>query len=203
MTRVPQVRERGAREALPPDSRITIRETLDGLGIYNPARRNIVLVLFLMLWLTGWAFGEIFALSEIFRGGDLAGSAFLLVWVTFWTLGGLFALATLLWNLFGSERLFVTGGMLVHSVGVGPLRRKRIYAAGEVSGLRVVGSGDPAGNAIPVGSIDYQARGSSHTFGIGMSRQEAEASLAAIRRALPLPDGGDIPPPGDGPAEGL
>ena len=126
---------------------------------------------------------------------NIAGSLFLLVWVTFWTLGGLFAAGVVLWNLFGSERLFVTEGMLVHSVGFGPFRRKRIYPLDEVGDFRVDTRGDPATNAIPLGSIGYRAGGARHTFGIGMTRAEAEASLAAIRRALPFPDGGDFPPP--------
>lgn len=96
MARVPQVRDHQARTVETSENRITIRETLDGLGIYNPARRNIVLVLFLMLWLTGWAFGEYFALSQILRGGNIFGSLFLLVWASFWTLGGLFAARVLL-----------------------------------------------------------------------------------------------------------
>lgn len=201
MARVPQVREPTgdgqARAIETSENRITIRETLDGLGIYNPARRKIVLVLFLMLWLTGWAFGEYFALSEIFGSGNVAGSLFLLFWVTFWTLGGLFVVRVLLWNLFGSERLFVTEGMLVHSRGIGPFRRKYIHPLADVGDFRLNLKGDPAGNAIPLGSIEYRAGGAARSFGVGMTREEAEASLAAIRRALPidaLPDapGGEV-----------
>lgn len=195
MVRVPQVRERGERPADLPDSRIAIRETLDGLGIYNPARRNILTILFLMVWLTGWAFGEYFALTQIFRGVNLAGSAFLLVWVTFWTFGGLFAAGIVLWNLFGSERLFITEGMLIHSRGYGPLQRRHIYPLAEVGGFRLDSRGDPASSAIPLGSIAFRAGGSARTFGVGMTREEAEASLAAIRRALPFEDTADDPPP--------
>ena len=105
MARVPQVRDHEARTVETSENRITIRETLDGLGIYNPARRNIVLVLFLMLWLTGWAFGEYFALSQILRGGNLVGSLFLLVRGAFWTLGGLFAAsATIAYRAAGAAR---------------------------------------------------------------------------------------------------
>jgi len=189
MARVPQVREQiGAEQARTvetSENRITIRETLDGLGIHNPARRNIALVLFLMVWLTGWAFGEYFALSEILGGGNLVGSLFLLVWASFWTLGGLVAVRVLLWNLFGSERLFITEGMLVHSRGIGPFQRKRIHPLAEVDGFRANLKGDPAANAIPLGSIEYVAGGTARSFGVGMTREEAEASLAAIRRALP------------------
>lgn len=194
MARAPQVREGRARTVETSENRIVIRETLDGLGIYNPARRNIVLILFMMLWLTGWAFGEYFALSDILRGGNIVGSIFLLVWASFWTLGGLGALIVLLWNLFGSERLFITEGMLVHSKGFGPFRRKRIYPVGQVNSFRVDTRGDPATNAIPLGSVSYQAGGAARLFGIGMTREEAETSLAAIRRALPFADVADAAP---------
>ena len=197
MARVPQVRESTgdgqARTVETSENRITIRETLDGLGIYNPARRNIVLILFLMLWLTGWAFGEYFALSQILSGGNVFGSLFLLVWASFWTLGGLVAARVLLWNLFGSERLFITEGMLVHSSGFGPFRRKRIHPLAEVGDFRLNLKGDPAANAIPLRSIEYRAGGSARSFGVGMTREEAEASLAAIRRALPFDAPADAP----------
>ena len=195
MARVPQVREGRARTVETSENRIVIRETLDGLGIYNPARRNIVLILFLMLWLTGWSFGEYFALSEILRGGNVVGSVFLLVWATLWTLGGLVAARVLLWNLFGSERLFMTGGMLVHSSGFGPFRRKRAHRLDQVGDFRLNLAGDPAANAIPLGSIEYRAEGVRRVFGIGMTREEAETSLAAIRRALPFADVADAAPP--------
>lgn len=189
MARVPQVndlRAQGGRTVETSESRITIRETLDGLGIHNPARRKAGLILFMMVWLAGWAFGEYFALSEILRGGNVVGSTFLLVWLTIWTLGGLFAMRVLAWNLFGSERLFITDGMLVHSRGFGPFQRKRVYPVGEIDGFRLDLRGDPATNAIPLGSLEYKARGERRLFGIAMTREEAEASLAAIRRALPL-----------------
>jgi len=194
MTRVPQVGDKAARQP-PPDARVSIRETPDGLGIHNPARRNIVAVLFLSLWLAGWAAGEAFALSELTRGGNIAGALFLLAWLAIWTLGGLAALAIVLWNLFGSERLFVTGGALVRSVGFGPLRRRRVHALDEVGDFRIVGKG--GSGAFPVGMIGYRARGQDRTLGLGMSRDEAEAALAAIRRALPFPDSGGNPPPAE------
>ena len=195
MARVPRLRESGGRSVETPENRITIRETLDGLGIYNPARRNILVILFLMLWLAGWAFGEYFALSEIARGRNIFSSLFLLVWLGIWTLGGLGAAAVLLWNLFGSERLFVTGGVLVHSRGYGPLQRRRVHPVGEVSGLTLDTRSDPANGAVQFGTIGYRAGGRARRFGIGMTRAEAEASLAAIHRALPFD--GRAPATGD------
>ena len=187
MARVPQVRDEGARlsppDESPPDARVSIRETLDGLGIHNPARRSIARVLFLWLWLAGWAAGEVFALSELTRGGNIAGALFLLVWLVIWTIGGLGVLTIVLWNLFGAERLFVTGGALVRSVGFGPFQRRRVYALDEVGDFRVLGKG--GSGAFPVGMIRFRVRGQDRTLGLDMSRDEAEAVLAAIRRALP------------------
>lgn len=194
MARVPQLRQGGERTVETSENRIIIRETLDGLGIHNPARRNVVAVLFLMLWLTGWSFGEYFALSEILRGGNVVASAFLLLWLALWTLGGLGALAVLLWNLFGAERLFITGGTFLHTKGFGPFQRKRAYPVGQVGSFRLDTRGNPATSAVPLGAVAYQA-GGARSFGVGMTREEAEASLAAIRRALPFPDSGDFPPP--------
>lgn len=188
MAWVPQVEDEGARRQ-PPEARVSIRETLDGLGIHNPARRKPMMALFLALWLAGWSAGEAFALSELMRGINIAVSLFLLVWLTIWTLAGLGALAVLLWTLFGSERLFVTGGALVHSIGFGPLRRQRVYALDEVGGFHARKAA-PDG-AFPVTAIGYRARGRERGFGRGMSRDEGEAALAAIRRALPH----DTPPP--------
>ena len=188
MARVPRISESEGRSVETPENRITIRETLDGLGIYNPARRNIFAILFLTLWLGGWAFGEYFALGEILRGGNIVASLFMLAWVSVWTLGGLGAGAVLLWNLFGSERLFVTGGMFVHSRGFGPFQRKRVHPLAEVGDFTLDTRSSPANGAIQFGTVGYRAGAVRRSFGIGMTRAEAEASLAAIRRALPGQD---------------
>ncbi len=200
MARVPQVRESGEWRAIAPDSRIIISEPLDGLGIYNPARRNIVVILFLMVWLGGWGAGEYFALTQILRSGNVVVSLFLLVWVSIWTLGGLGALGVLLWNLIGSERLFITAGALVHSIGFGFVQRKRMYPLDEVGGFRIISGSKKGDNGLPLSAIEYEARGGRRTFGMGMSRAEAEASLAAITRALPFQPRSDAsasPPPED------
>src|SRR5262252_5066551 len=79
---------------------------------------------FLAAWLAGWAVGEFFALSVIFKGVRsilgghshagahpvgvgmaLGGGLFLLVWLGLWTLGGLAAGSQLLRMLFGRDLL--------------------------------------------------------------------------------------------------
>jgi hypothetical protein len=166
------------------DSRVTIRETDDGLGIHNPTRRQMPLIIFLLLWLGGWSFGEYFALSEIFSSGTpLAADLFLIFWVTFWTLGGLAAWWFVLWQMFGVEQLFITGGAVVHEIGLWKLRRRRVFALDEVSGFDLSGQQTAANSTSR--AISFKAGSKAHGFGVGMSREEAETALAAIRRHLP------------------
>ena len=184
------------------DSRITIRETDDGLGIHNPSQRLMPVILFLLLWLGGWSVGEYFALSEIFRSGSpLAADLFLIVWVTFWTLGGAAAWFFVLWQLFGVEQLFITSGAVVHEIGLWRFRRRQIYPIDSVSGFEL--SGKPTAGNSTNRAIKFMADGKERSFGVSMSKEEAEQSLAAIRRHLgtdtPRPDndGGEAGP-GDG-----
>lgn len=185
MAHVPKVSETArAGETRLPGSRVIIRETLDGLGIYNPARLNVPLVLFLLLWLGGWAVGEYFAVSEIMRSGNIFTDAFLLVWVTFWTIGGAFCWWIVLWSLFGSERLFVTSGALVVSKGLGPLRRRTVYPVATVTRLRVSATPHVADSGTVAG-IAFEAGGKARRFGIDLGASERLAVLEALQRVLP------------------
>jgi len=101
---------------------------------------------FLAVWLTGWAFGECFALWILIQGAislltgrgldshhhgppplgpALAAGAFLLVWLSFWTLGGVFALRELLRMIWAEDRLTPgpDGLEVVHQLG--PFRSRR------------------------------------------------------------------------------
>lgn len=166
------------------DSRITIRETEDGLGIHNPTHRQMPVIVFLLLWLGGWSFGEYFALSVIFSGTGMSeGDLFLIFWVTFWTLGGLAAWWFVLWQMFGVEQFFVTSGAVVREVGLWRLRRRRVYPLHSVSGFKLA-SGPRMGSQFANGAIAFTAEGAERRFGIGMSSEEAGTALAAIRRHL-------------------
>lgn len=167
-----------------PGSRVIIRETLDGLGIYNPSKLNVPLVLFLLLWLGGWSVGEYFAVTEMMRNGNILTDAFLLVWLTFWTIAGAACWWIVLWNLFGSERLFVTSGALVMSKGLGLLRWRTVYPLEAVANLRV--SATPqAPNSLQVAGIEFEAGGKARRFGFDFDVSERSAVLAALQRVLP------------------
>lgn len=185
MARVPKVTNSTRADTMRlPGSRVIIRETLDGLGIYNPSKLNVPLVLFLLLWLGGWGVGEYFAITEIMKSGNLFSDAFLLVWLTFWTIGGAFCWWLVLWNLFGSERLFITAGAMVVSKGLGPMRRSRVYPVETISKLRVSATSAVA-DGTQVAGIEFEAGGKARRFGFDLDESERISVLQALRRVLP------------------
>ena len=171
--------------------RLTIRETADGLGALVPARRNIMLVGFLLLWLCGWAAGEWFALSEIFDAHFVVSDVFLAVWGAVWTLGGLGVAIVILRQFTGSERLFITGGAVVLESPFVLRRRRQVWAPGEATAFRRAPVGTYSGGVTPDRGIAFEAGGYTRYFGSGLSSLEIGALLAAIARHLPEADGAE------------
>lgn len=61
-----------------------ITETIYGLTIEIPAKRNWFVLAFLSFWLCGWLAGELFALSVVLnaiRKGTWGAELFVLVWL--------------------------------------------------------------------------------------------------------------------------
>lgn len=103
----------------------TIEDTMHGVQISIPAKKNWFVILFLAFWLCGWAAGEIFVTSVLINGftssdEDSAGGGgiFMLVWLALWTFGGFTAIRLWIWMLRGKEILtFERGTLLVQKVG--------------------------------------------------------------------------------------
>jgi hypothetical protein len=85
-----------------------------GLEIRIPAARSWFTLLFLPVWLVGWAWGWWSAFENLFLRpvAHADGSIFLMVWMVGWTIGGLAALVTLLWMLAGHEVVRAETGAL-------------------------------------------------------------------------------------------
>lgn len=167
------------------DWRIIFRRTPDGIGVYNPTRRKLALVAFMLVWLCGWAVGEWFALSEIFRAGSpLAVDLFLLVWVSLWTLGGLGVLAVVGWQLFGVEKLFlIEGGGIVTERGLGPITRRKVFRIDQVSeiGLTEEKRKGAADGVFSGGAVRFLADGKPQSFGIELDDEEADRVVTLMR----------------------
>jgi len=156
--------------------RLVIHETGDGLAIHNPARRSWPQVLFLLFWLCMWWMGEAFGLREIVRA-PFAAVPFLVAWLGIWTMAGVGVSLVVLWQMFGSERLFVVRGDVLHEFGIGPLRRTRNWPPGGATGFAAAMGGKRR--------IVFTAGGRKRDFGVGLDPEEIATALAAIRRHLP------------------
>lgn len=83
-----------------PPENSTISVVVDGrdqivtIPYPKPPMFNYVAGLFVLCWLAGWAFGEIFAAYQLVTKPLGGATAFLAFWLCAWTVGGFFAMLT-------------------------------------------------------------------------------------------------------------
>jgi hypothetical protein len=124
-------------------------ERPDGLELIVPAKRNFFMMVFLLAWLTGWAFGEVTTIGELLSGNILSGNTkgaltFLLFWLVGWTLGGGCAVLVFLWMLAGRERIALQPCLLAIRREIFGLGLTRDYDLAHVRNVRVsAGAFDP------------------------------------------------------------
>lgn len=83
-----------------------VRQDFNGLYISIPAKKNLFMLLFFMLWLIGWGFAEYHAVTD-FINENYKIDTFELFWLVGWTIGGLFVMKTILENLFAKEQFVI------------------------------------------------------------------------------------------------
>jgi hypothetical protein len=143
----------------PAEARAKWEDGPDGLQLTIPGARRPFVTLFLLAWLGGWFFGERNAVHQLTTGGAPGAGGFLAFWLVGWTLGGAFVAFTVLWTLFGRERLVLRPDALVVRREVWGIGRSRTYDIRYVKDLRV---------AAAVGAFDY--RRSMEIWGLGGGR---------------------------------
>jgi len=139
-----------------PGMRTKVSDGPEGLSFIVPAPRQIFAMLFLPLWLTGWVFGEFFALRTLVTEKGPA-QAFLVIWLTGWTIGGAFAIFTWFWMLSGRERIVLKPGVLAHRYELFGLSVGREYDLSQARNLRVS----------PLPAFSGNGRGGLRTWGLG------------------------------------
>lgn len=161
-----------------PGRRSSSSEGPDGLRIVIPARTSTFAVIFLLVWLIGWAFGEASATRQILSEKDPAGDLFLVVWLALWTIGGARAALGCLWMLQGYEVLFLRPGVLGVRREIFGVGRSAEYGVDAVKNLRVAPlesslrrRRDPWGTSTGRIAFDYDAK----TIRVGAGVDEAEA----------------------------
>jgi hypothetical protein len=171
--------------------RATVSSAFMPLEISIPSRRNWFVILFLPLWLGGWAMGEISAIQSLLRGEGEAG-LFLVFWLLGWTVAGAFVMLTLGWQIAGREILRVEAGVLSHRRAIGPVGLTRTYDLAHVKDLRVApvpltwqgrqsNPFDISGGPI---AFDYGAK--TLHVGAGVDEAEAKGLVDTIKRRCSL-----------------
>jgi hypothetical protein len=131
----------------------------------------------------GW--GEVMVARAIINGSGNA--VFEVFWLGAWTLGGVLVAYLVLWNLFGHERITLSGDALILRREVLGMGRVREYSLDHVRALRVsppvLGSRGPgpfplASNAMI--AFDYGA--STVRFGLSIDEPEATSIIERMRR---------------------
>ncbi len=87
----------------PAKRRSIVREVYDGIEITIPAKRNILMMLFIPVWLVGWGFGEVFVGYALVNNVNSGAKLFMGAWLVMWTVGGGFAVYAWLWLTVGKE----------------------------------------------------------------------------------------------------
>lgn len=127
--------------------RATLRDTLNGLEIAIPSKKNWFIIIFMGAWLGGWFMGEAFAIGAL-TGlfGDNPAGLFILFWLVAWTAGGFFALRTFLWMIAGKELLLFERGHLTIDKKGALLVKSRTYDLRELKNIRISDNG--SGNGV-------------------------------------------------------
>jgi hypothetical protein len=185
--------------------RATIHDEPHGFDVVVPAPRNLVLIVFLTLWLAGWVAGETFALNALLSDRTVIGAQmFLAVWLAFWTLGGISAMATIAFQVAGYEHLVLTPDELRTRQEVLGIGRWRRVPLDRVTGLGLIDTTVRVGMPVtPVvskgleiaglgsGGLLICTEGRRRRFGTALSREEAQDILRELRHrhAFPQPGG--------------
>jgi hypothetical protein len=179
----------------PPKDRSTISDTAAGVLVATPARKSWFILLFMPVWLIGWAVGGVSAASELLSTNAMAGEQqlFLIAWLALWTVFGLLALVLFLWTLIGIEAITVGSQSVTirrYVLGLGPTRE---YDLSHIRRLRVASDSfnffDPRMAlrfwGLGGGPIAFDYGSATIRFGGGVDEAEANRIVATIINRFP------------------
>jgi hypothetical protein len=176
--------------------RATITGGPEGLEIVIPARRQVVPLLFLGIWLAGWLVGELAAIELLFSRRPDRPEAFLLIWLIFWTAGGSVIGYLWLWMLAGKERILMGSSALRMKrevLGLGPTHTYELF---RIRNLRVASPAAGARDArttlgisgLAGGLVAFEYEGKTIRFGAALDQLEAHAIAERMRQRYSFPE---------------
>jgi hypothetical protein len=177
----------------PEKPRYTIQQTGSSVVVSAPARRNWLILIFILVWLGGWTVGGAQAIPQAIQPGEQ--QAFMAFWSIGWLLGELYAIAIVVWQLAGREELILSANSLVHRVAAGGLNRRREFSSANIKHLRATpqttsplmdqGRWMPPIFGAGHGSIAFDYGAKTYRVGAGLDEAEARLVLGEIRKFFP------------------
>lgn len=171
---------------------ITYQEQGDSLEILIPTPKVFFMMIFLPVWLVGWAFGEYTVARGLITGVGGNSKAFMVIWLLGWTAGGIFAAYAWLWGVAGKERVTISPISLSIKKDLFGKGRTRSFPITEVSDLRASGyfprpmswQSTNAMWGISGGAIAFEHLAKTYRFGILLQEKEAKDVASAIETWL-------------------
>lgn len=177
------------------------------LEITIPAHRLWFLIIFLCVWIMGWAVGEL-SIGGILLGGfiqllitgipwealaviSIVG-LFQVAWFIGWTIGGAIAIYGLAWQIKGKEKIVVDNERITICYEIGRWQRAKTYLQKDLLNLRishVVTSRLPSKSrfsGIRGGIIAFDYGAKTIRFGSGIDEAEGNMIVAEIQQRFPI-----------------
>jgi hypothetical protein len=166
-------------------------ETVDGREqITIKAQRSIFVMLFLMVWLSGWTFGGIAAMTSLTKNFQ----PFLVIWLGGWALGWVFAGAALGWMLSGAEIVRVIGSDLEIAYRLFGFTRRKLFRGSDIRDLSAYST--PVFGRYNQMSLPFFSANKSGCFkfsygartvyaGSGLDESEGRLIVDRLRKRLP------------------
>ncbi|MCM3871913.1 MAG: hypothetical protein ND895_14615 [Pyrinomonadaceae bacterium] len=170
--------------------RIDTTKDAGGITVRIRSKKNWFILLFLPVWLTGWTFGGIAAITALVAGQNR--DPILIVWLGGWAVGEALAICSWLWSAFGQEMISVRNGIFIHKRQVFGRGVSSVYPVNELFNLRASGVfGEGSMNSgltqwgIAGGMVAVDTRyGDTYRFGIHLEEKDAVALAKALEPYL-------------------
>ncbi len=145
------------------------------------------------VWLIFWTMGGVAAFRAVLGEMPIGERMFLIVWLTMWAFGEVFVFYAWVWNAFGKEIVRIESGLLTTKrdvFGLGPIKS---FQTMEISNLRAAGffgnmtswSAGMAFWGLSGGTVAFDYKDKTHRFGIQLEEKEARKIVERLGAYLP------------------
>ena len=160
-----------------------IQNDFNGLLIQIPAAKNILVLIFFIIWLCGWFYFAV-DVFETLQKPEEHRNYFLMIWLAGWTLGGIQVFRSILWALFGKETINISNYEIKlkdSTLGFGKTHRFSIHE------LKSVEFNQPSVSEESdyPGKILLHRNSKVYSYGTNLDEIEAKSIIDLIKSKIP------------------